>query len=82
MCRYFPSFYCCQAFLQGEKISTGLSRYHSNIREDLPAIWSVWVPAQLFNFAFSPLWLRVPFTTCVSMGWTGYVSFSRGAKES
>lgn len=53
-------------------------KYRANAWEDLRAIWSVWVPAQFINFAFSPMWLRVPFVAVVSSGWTAYVSFTRG----
>jgi hypothetical protein len=49
-----------------------------NAHEDLPAIWSLWVPAQLVNFGFSPLWLRVPFVAVVSAIWTAFVSVKRG----
>ena len=34
--------------------------------------------AQAFNFAFSPMWLRVPFVSFVSALWTAYVSIVRG----
>jgi len=45
------------------------------------AIWKVWIPAQTINFAFMPMWARIPFTTMVSFGWTCYVSIVRGAPE-
>ena len=41
----------------------------------------VWVPAQIINFGFSPLWFRIPFTACVSAFWTCFVSMTRGAPE-
>ena len=47
-------------------------------REDVPAIWSFWVPVQTLNFLVSPLWARVPVTAAASLLWTSYVSFSRG----
>jgi len=39
------------------------------------------VPVQLVNFAFSPLWLRVPLTACVSFLWTCQLSIMRGGGE-
>ncbi len=78
---YFPCFYTTQSLLEGGTLADGLARFRANVREDLPAIWSVWVPAQIVNFGVSPMYLRVPFTACVSLLWTSYVSFSRGAYE-
>ena len=56
-------------------------RYKQTWKEDMFAIWKVWVPVQFFNFAFSPLWMRVPVTTIVSFFWTCYVSFVRGKPD-
>mmetsp|Transcript_7884 Transcript_7884/g.10196 ORF Transcript_7884/g.10196 Transcript_7884/m.10196 type:complete len:211 (-) Transcript_7884:196-828(-) len=79
---YFPIFYTIQEFLnKGKegKVMNALNRYRENCIDDLFAIWSLWIPAQAFNFGFSPLWLRVPFVAFVSTIWTGYMSFTRGA---
>jgi len=59
-------------------VTFGACRYMGNAHEDLPAIWSVWVPAQLLNFGFSPMWFRVPFVAFVSAAWTAFVSNKRG----
>ena len=81
---YFPIFYTIQEFrtkgFEEGRVSNALSKYVANAHEDVPAILSVWVPAQAFNFAFSPMWLRVPFVSFVSALWTGYVSIVRGAE--
>jgi hypothetical protein len=55
-----------------------MRKYRLNLYDDIRAIWSVWVPAQFINFAFSPMWFRVPFVACVSAFWTAYVSYTRG----
>jgi hypothetical protein len=78
----FPCFYLIQSLLDGGTAIEGLRRYTQNVWEDVPAIWRVWVPAQLLNFGFSPMWLRIPVTASVSVGWTAYVSFSRGGELS
>jgi len=78
---YFPIFYTLKEYIEGGKLENGIRKYRAHMWEDLSAIWSVWVPAQFINFAFSPMWFRVPFVACVSAGWTAYVSFVRGAKE-
>mgnify|MGYP000871669743 CR=1 FL=1 len=78
---YFPLFYTVQEYLAGGDWRNGISKYKQNAAEDLPAIWALWVPAQLFNFAFSPMWFRVPFVASVSAIWTSYVSYTRGDRE-
>ena len=78
---FFPIFYTIKEFIEGGPLEDGIKKYRANFREDLCAIWSVWVPAQFINFAFSPLWFRVPFVALVSMGWTAFVSFKRGQRQ-
>ena len=75
---YFPIFYTLQEVINGGTLSHGVAKYRANMKDDLIDIWKVWVPAQLINFAFTPLWLRVPFVASVSIIWTAYVSFTRG----
>ena len=75
---YFPLFYTIQEYLEGGNWQNGIVKYKRNAAEDLPAIWALWVPAQLINFAFSPMWFRVPFVASVSAIWTSYVSITRG----
>ncbi len=36
-------------------------KYKSEIWDSLKALWSVWVPSQLINFAFVPRHFRVPW---------------------
>ena len=75
---YFPSFYAVQSLYQGGHAIDGLAKFQKQWREDVPAIWSFWVPVQTLNFLVSPLWARVPVTAAASLLWTSYVSFSRG----
>jgi hypothetical protein len=79
---FFPIFYTIQEFLykgwtEG-RVMKGLKKYASNAHEDVPAIWALWIPAQFINFAFSPLWFRVPYIAAVSTAWTAFVSITRG----
>lgn len=78
---YFPIFYTIKQYLEGGKLSDGIVKYRDNLWEDVTAIWSLWIPAQLINFAFSPMWFRVPFVACVSLLWTGFVSMTRGKPD-
>ena len=34
--------------------------------DNCKALWTIWVPAQLVNFAFVPRHLRIPFGACFS----------------
>lgn len=78
---YFPTFYVLKEHIEGGPWQDGLMKYKKNWKEDVVAIWKVWIPAQLFNFAFCPMWLRVPFVACLSAAWTSYVSITRGEPE-
>lgn len=79
---YFPIFYTIQESLNNgftsTTVTTALTRYSNNFKEDMKAMWQLWIPAQFINFMFSPLWMRVPFVAVVSALWTSYVSISRG----
>ena len=83
---YFPAFYATKEYVMTADVPerhetwcrTGLSRWKSNFWEDMTSYLKVWGPAQLFNFVLMPAWGRVPFVAFVSMGWTCFLSFSRG----
>ena len=79
---YLPTFYCIKQFINGDPIVEGFTVYKQNMWEDIPSMWAVWVPAQLFNFGFSPSWFRVPYVACVSLLWTAILSATRGAEPS
>ncbi len=78
---YFPSFYVIKGMLLGHSVKDSLERYKTNMREDLIALWKIWVPASFVNFGFSPMWLRIPFVACVSLFWTCLLSMMRGASD-
>ena len=46
---YFPVFYSLKEVVAGNSISDGLAKYQKNWKEDLVALWKVWVPATMFN---------------------------------
>lgn len=82
---YFPAFYITKELVMGRKndggkpnISRVLNDYRNNMKEDLIALWKIWVPATLFNFAFMPMHLRIPFAAGVSLLWTCILSAMRG----
>lgn len=47
-----------------------IADYRRNMKEDLFALWKIWVPATALNFAFMPMHLRIPFVAGVSLLWT------------
>ena len=60
---YFPAFYMTK-----EVVCLGMEasptkvyeRWSENFWPDLFALWKLWVPATAMNFAFSPMWMRIP----------------------
>lgn len=62
-CRQFPS----------------LSVYVNKMAEHFPNIicanWTLWFPAQAFNFCFIPMPFQVLYTDCFDLLWSAYLSF-------
>jgi predicted amino acid-binding ACT domain protein len=77
---YFPAFYCTKEIVMADKpdIMRVLTEYRKNMSEDLAALWKIWVPCTIFNFAFMPMHLRIPFAAGVSLLWTCVLSTMRG----
>jgi predicted amino acid-binding ACT domain protein len=78
---YFPAFYCTKELVMNSEkpdFARVLSEYRQNIKEDLQALWKIWVPAMFFNFSFMPMHLRIPFVAGVSLLWTMVLSATRG----
>ena len=77
---YFPAFYCTRELVMQREPDIGrcLAEYRTNMREDMLALWKVWVPATFVNFAFMPMYARIPFVASVSLLWTCILSSMRG----
>jgi predicted amino acid-binding ACT domain protein len=77
---YFPAFYCTKEIVMSDKPDLGkvMREYQKNMKEDLAALWKIWVPLTVVNFAFMPMHLRVPFAAGVSLLWTCVLSTMRG----
>lgn len=77
---YFPAFYCTKELVMSDKPDFGkvLSEYVDHMEEDLKALWKIWVPATLVNFAFMPMHLRIPCVAATSLVWTCILSAMRG----
>ena len=73
-------FYVTKELVVSDKpdLKKCLTDYWNNMSEDLTALWKIWVPATIVNFAFMPMYLRIPFTAGVSMIWSCVLSAMRG----
>lgn len=78
---YFPVFYSLKETVAGNSPMDGLYKYSQNYKEDMVALWKVWVPATIINFTFSPMWLRIPFVASTSMVWSCILSAMRGSDD-
>lgn len=82
---YFPCFYATRELIEHgpswSSLEAALSKYRVNCVEDMIALWKVWVPVTLANFAFSPMWLRIPVVASTSLAWTCILSAMRGASS-
>ena len=81
---YFPAFYMTK-----EVVCLGMDasptkvyeRWSENFWPDLFALWKLWVPATAMNFAFSPMWMRIPVVASTSLIWTCILSSMRGGSD-
>eukprot|EP00808_Paulinella_micropora_P010893 g51763.t1 len=81
---YFPAFYITKEVVTRREdfsISHALNAYQDNLWDDLKALWKIWVPSTLLNFAFSPMWLRIPVVATTSLVWTMILSAMRGSSQ-
>mmetsp|Transcript_62253 Transcript_62253/g.103458 ORF Transcript_62253/g.103458 Transcript_62253/m.103458 type:complete len:445 (-) Transcript_62253:146-1480(-) len=78
---YFPCFYCLKEVVNGGQISGGLDKYKQNYQEDLIALWKLWVPSTIINFAFMPMHMRIPWVASTSLIWTCILSYMRGDSD-
>jgi len=77
---YFPVFYCTKELVMSDSpdLKKVMNVYRGNMKEDLQALWKIWVPATMLNFAFSPPYLRIPCVAATSLLWTVVLSTMRG----
>lgn len=60
---YFPAFYTVKSLVerQPHPLDHAYNKWRNEIWDSCKALWCLWVPAQLLNFAVVPRYLRVPF---------------------
>jgi glycine cleavage system regulatory protein len=77
---YFPFFYTLKELVNGGPIDGGIKKYMTNYKEDLVALWKLWVPSTFLNFALMPMWARIPWVATTSLLWTCILSAMRGSE--
>lgn len=81
---YYPAFYLTKEIVTcptDPDFGRALSNWRTNFWPDLYALWQIWVPATMFNFSFSPMWMRIPVVATTSLVWTMVLSAMRGAEK-
>lgn len=80
---YFPVFYMIKDFVTSDKPDPvrAVKQYQGNMKEDLIALWKVWIPSTTLNFALMPMWARIPWVASTSLIWTCILSAMRGGSE-
>lgn len=77
---YFPAFYATKELVMKEEpnLTRVMGEYRQNMKEDLIALWKIWVPATFANFFFAPMHLRIVGVAATSLIWTCVLSIMRG----
>lgn len=76
---YYPAFYTIKCIAENKTFIDLQDMYKNNIQKDLVSLWKLWIPVQIINFRFLPLFLRMPFITSVSFLWTMILSSMHGS---
>lgn len=59
-------------------VNKTLATCKQNMKDDLLALWKIWIPSGLINFSFMPMWGRIPWVASTSFIWTCILSSMRG----
>ncbi|GAX83203.1 hypothetical protein CEUSTIGMA_g10629.t1 [Chlamydomonas eustigma] len=80
---YFPLFYIIKDVVTNDAPDPikAVNRFIKNSREDMIALWKIWVPSTFLNFAFMPMHLRIPWVATTSLAWTCILSAMRGGSD-
>ncbi|KAG8470809.1 hypothetical protein KFE25_009230 [Diacronema lutheri] len=80
---YFPVFYMIKDAVTSDSPDPvrAVRQFGTNMKEDMIALWKVWVPSTFLNFAFMPMYLRIPWVASTSLIWTCILSTMRGGSD-
>ncbi|KAK9789228.1 hypothetical protein WJX73_004317 [Symbiochloris irregularis] len=69
---YFPVFFLTQSLVaqKPHPIEYAANKWKNEVWESCKALWMLWVPGQIINFAVVPRYLRVPFAAGISFAWS------------
>jgi hypothetical protein len=88
---YFPLFYIAQESINMRaRVSAGaltvtnvveqaMTKWRTNLMEDVKLLSIVWIPLHYINFKFLPVHQRMPFMAVAGVLWSAVLSFERGA---
>ena len=84
---YFPAFFTVKAIVEQRPhpLEHAYHKWRNEVWESCKALWTLWVPGQIVNFAFVPRHLRVPFGGCtlscarIDLTLQGFCSFKHQA---
>jgi hypothetical protein len=65
---YFPTFYLLKGAVEGRPLASTYDAYRAELWDNCKALWKIWVPAQLLNFAVVPRHLRIPYGEAAALG--------------
>lgn len=81
---WYSSFYIFKDAIMNEPesvravVRNGLREHSKNFKEDVLTSWKLWIPCNMINFAFMPLWGRIPFMATCSFAFCIIISLNRG----
>ena len=81
---WYSSFYIFKEAIMNDAeslravVRNGLREHSNNFKEDVLMSWKIWIPCNMINFAFMPLWGRIPFMATCSFAFCIVISLNRG----
>mgnify|MGYP002852249019 FL=1 len=83
---YLPTFLGIRVLSEGgcrivDLPSEVFAKWEKTAFDTVSALWCVWVPAQLINFAVIPKHLTIPWMNAIGLMWNGVLSYMHGRYE-
>ena len=63
------------------QVSGALAKYRQNCLVDIRNSWMVWIPGHIVTYGMMPPAFRLPWMSCLSFGYVGLLSVTRGTME-
>lgn len=83
---YLPTFLGIRVLSEGgcrivDLPSEVFAKWEKTAFDTVSALWCVWVPAQVINFAVIPKHLTIPWMNAIGLMWNGVLSYMHGRYE-